>query len=55
MQEGSMADYEKKQELIEQKTKIKEAERIAHNKLKEEEFQRKLKEMAMKKEEFAIE
>ena len=42
LQEGSMAQYEQKQAIIEEKQKIKEAERIAKNKANKEEFERKL-------------
>ena len=38
MAQGSMAEYEKKQALIEKKQQEKEAERLAAIKLKEEQF-----------------
>ena len=44
--------YERKQALIREKEQIREAERLAKNKAKEEAFQRKLQEMEIKKEEF---
>jgi hypothetical protein len=47
-----MAQYEEKQALIEKKEKLREQERIAKIKLKEEEFQKRQQEMAEKKEEF---
>ena len=41
MQEAGQGRYEEKQKLIKEKEKIKEAERQAMIKQKEEEFQRK--------------